>query len=127
MDDDGFYLGELRDQRGLVPSNFLTEAPQDYDPSQPRQKRIQMNDKGVQERHRDSSYYSRLVNGWYSSKCILKELLAYTEFVIEWITKEIEVCLEQKGLLLHRGLLTIGSLSHAIGVVVSHYDCFHST
>ncbi|EFX79637.1 hypothetical protein DAPPUDRAFT_30197, partial [Daphnia pulex] len=31
MDDDGFYLGELRGQRGLVPSNFLTEAPPDYD------------------------------------------------------------------------------------------------
>lgn len=27
MDDDGFYLAELRGQRGLVPSNFLTEAP----------------------------------------------------------------------------------------------------
>jgi hypothetical protein len=27
MDDDGFYLAELRNQRGLVPSNFLTEAP----------------------------------------------------------------------------------------------------
>ena len=26
MDDDGFYLAELRGQRGLVPSNFLTEA-----------------------------------------------------------------------------------------------------
>lgn len=35
MDDDGFYLGELRGQRGLVPSNFLTDAPPDYDPSQP--------------------------------------------------------------------------------------------
>lgn len=27
MDDDGFYLAEIRGQRGLVPSNFLTEAP----------------------------------------------------------------------------------------------------
>eukprot|EP00095_Tigriopus_kingsejongensis_P007068 maker-scaffold1121_size61474-snap-gene-0.20 protein:Tk07068 transcript:maker-scaffold1121_size61474-snap-gene-0.20-mRNA-1 annotation:"peripheral-type benzodiazepine receptor-associated protein 1-like isoform x1" len=26
MDDDGFYLAELRGQRGLVPSNFLTDA-----------------------------------------------------------------------------------------------------
>ena len=26
MDDDGFYLAELRNQRGLVPSNFLTDA-----------------------------------------------------------------------------------------------------
>nr|XP_053651957.1 peripheral-type benzodiazepine receptor-associated protein 1-like isoform X1 [Cherax quadricarinatus] len=30
MDDDGFYMGELRGQRGLVPSNFLQDAPQDY-------------------------------------------------------------------------------------------------
>lgn len=31
MDDDGFYMGELRGTRGLVPSNFLQEAPnQDY-------------------------------------------------------------------------------------------------
>ncbi|XP_028049736.1 uncharacterized protein LOC105829483 isoform X5 [Monomorium pharaonis] len=27
MDDDGFYMGELNGVRGLVPSNFLTEAP----------------------------------------------------------------------------------------------------
>ncbi|CAB4058320.1 RIMBP2 [Lepeophtheirus salmonis] len=27
MDDDGFYLAELKGQRGLVPSNFLTDAP----------------------------------------------------------------------------------------------------
>lgn len=26
MDDDGFFLAELRGARGLVPSNFLTEA-----------------------------------------------------------------------------------------------------
>ena len=26
MDDDGFYMGELNGQRGLVPSNFLQEA-----------------------------------------------------------------------------------------------------
>merc|ERR1719458_1840092 len=30
MDDDGFYMAELRGQRGLVPSNFLTEAPGQY-------------------------------------------------------------------------------------------------
>lgn len=30
MDDDGFYMGELDGVRGLVPSNFLTEAPDDY-------------------------------------------------------------------------------------------------
>lgn len=26
MDEDGFYMGELNGVRGLVPSNFLTEA-----------------------------------------------------------------------------------------------------
>lgn len=31
MDDDGFYMGELNGVRGLVPSNFLTEAPPDYE------------------------------------------------------------------------------------------------
>ncbi|KAK7866268.1 hypothetical protein R5R35_007103 [Gryllus longicercus] len=31
MDDDGFYMGELDGMRGLVPSNFLTEAPPDYE------------------------------------------------------------------------------------------------
>ena len=28
MDADGFYMGELNGVRGLVPSNFLTEATQ---------------------------------------------------------------------------------------------------
>lgn len=27
MDEDGFFMGELDGVRGLVPSNFLTEAP----------------------------------------------------------------------------------------------------
>ena len=27
MDEDGFYVGEIGGQRGLVPSNFLQEAP----------------------------------------------------------------------------------------------------
>lgn len=27
MDEDGFYIGELNGVRGLVPSNFLTDAP----------------------------------------------------------------------------------------------------
>lgn len=30
MDDDGFFMGELDGVRGLVPSNFLTEAPTDF-------------------------------------------------------------------------------------------------
>ena len=60
MDDDGFYLGELRGQRGLVPSNFLTEAPQDYDSTQPRNKRPLLNDKAAAgDRARDNSYYGR--------------------------------------------------------------------
>ncbi|XP_065571369.1 peripheral-type benzodiazepine receptor-associated protein 1-like isoform X4 [Artemia franciscana] len=31
MDDDGFFMGEIRGQRGLVPSNFLSEAPPDHE------------------------------------------------------------------------------------------------
>ncbi|XP_042635832.1 peripheral-type benzodiazepine receptor-associated protein 1 isoform X1 [Catharus ustulatus] len=31
MDDDGFYYGELNQQRGLVPSNFLEAVPLDGD------------------------------------------------------------------------------------------------
>lgn len=27
MDDDGFFMGEFKGRRGLVPSNFLQEAP----------------------------------------------------------------------------------------------------
>lgn len=30
MDEDGFFMGELDGVRGLVPSNFLTEAPDQY-------------------------------------------------------------------------------------------------
>lgn len=30
MDEDGFFMGELDSVRGLVPSNFLTEAPEQY-------------------------------------------------------------------------------------------------
>ncbi|XP_049839031.1 RIMS-binding protein 2-like isoform X3 [Schistocerca gregaria] len=42
MDDDGFYMGELDGVRGLVPSNFLTEAPADYEDGSgpPRQQRL---------------------------------------------------------------------------------------
>lgn len=32
MDEDGFYMGELNGVRGLVPSNFLTEAPLEATP-----------------------------------------------------------------------------------------------
>ena len=34
MDEDGFYMGELDGVRGLVPSNFLTEAPDQYGTTQ---------------------------------------------------------------------------------------------
>ena len=34
MDDDGFFMGELGGRRGLVPSNFLTDLPPGYRPSQ---------------------------------------------------------------------------------------------
>lgn len=37
MDDDGFYMGEIDGQRGLVPSNFLTEAPDQYSAGQSSQ------------------------------------------------------------------------------------------
>lgn len=37
MDDDGFYMGEIDGQRGLVPSNFLTEAPDQYNVGQSSQ------------------------------------------------------------------------------------------
>lgn len=30
MDDDGFYMAEIDGVRGLVPSNFLTEANDQY-------------------------------------------------------------------------------------------------
>ncbi|KAK4878821.1 hypothetical protein RN001_011327 [Aquatica leii] len=33
MDDDGFYMAEIDGVRGLVPSNFLTEAPDQYSTS----------------------------------------------------------------------------------------------
>lgn len=32
MDDDGFYMAEIDGMRGLVPSNFLTEANDQYGP-----------------------------------------------------------------------------------------------
>lgn len=37
MDDDGFYMGEIDGVRGLVPSNFLTEAPDQYSAGQSSQ------------------------------------------------------------------------------------------
>lgn len=30
MDDDGFYMAEIDGVRGLVPSNFLTDANEQY-------------------------------------------------------------------------------------------------
>lgn len=37
MDDDGFYMGEIDGVRGLVPSNFLTETPEQYSAGQTSQ------------------------------------------------------------------------------------------
>lgn len=34
MDDDGFYMGEIDGVRGLVPSNFLADAPDQYGSAQ---------------------------------------------------------------------------------------------
>lgn len=35
MDDDGFYMAEIDGVRGLVPSNFLIEANDQYGPGGP--------------------------------------------------------------------------------------------
>lgn len=40
MDDDGFYMGEIDGVRGLVPSNFLTEAPEQYSAGQTSQQSV---------------------------------------------------------------------------------------
>lgn len=37
MDDDGFFMAEIDGVRGLVPSNFLTEASDQYAPGQTSQ------------------------------------------------------------------------------------------
>ncbi|KAG8176193.1 hypothetical protein JTE90_015387 [Oedothorax gibbosus] len=52
-DEDGFYMGELNGERGLVPSNFLTEAPQDFRGQQNRSRGSYPKD------HRDNSQYMR--------------------------------------------------------------------
>jgi RIMS-binding protein 2 len=41
MDNDGFFMGELDGVRGLVPSNFLTEAPGPAQGQQPGQSQVQ--------------------------------------------------------------------------------------
>lgn len=33
MDDDGFYMAEIDGVRGLVPSNFLADASDQYAPA----------------------------------------------------------------------------------------------
>ena len=30
MDEDGFYMADVNGQRGLVPSNFLRDAPAEH-------------------------------------------------------------------------------------------------
>lgn len=37
MDEDGFYNAEIDGVRGLVPSNFLAEAPDQFGPGGPNQ------------------------------------------------------------------------------------------
>ncbi|XP_057657732.1 RIMS-binding protein 2 isoform X3 [Diorhabda carinulata] len=46
MDDDGFYMGEIDGVRGLVPSNFLTEAPDQYGAGQTSQQAVQRGQRG---------------------------------------------------------------------------------
>lgn len=46
MDDDGFYMGEIDGVRGLVPSNFLTEAPEQYGAGQTSQQVAQRGQRG---------------------------------------------------------------------------------
>lgn len=51
MDEDGFFMGELDGVRGLVPSNFLAEAPEQYNnqmgPSTPNAQRNNINNRSV--------------------------------------------------------------------------------
>ena len=60
MDDDGFYYGELHGQRGLVPSNFLEEAPPSHvttvaPPSRPSQQ-PSPHSHGQHQRHESDSH-----------------------------------------------------------------------
>ena len=48
MDDDGFFIGELNGRRGLVPSNFLTDVPQNNFFRTPESKNlVQVNGNGT--------------------------------------------------------------------------------
>ncbi|CAL1288969.1 unnamed protein product [Larinioides sclopetarius] len=59
-DEDGFYMGELNGERGLVPSNFLTEAPPDFrDPRLAQSNRsAESRDSGQYQRGSGSAHYS---------------------------------------------------------------------
>lgn len=53
MDEDGFFFGELRGQQGLVPSNFLTEAPPDYATNDGSGQRGPSRHGSLQQQHKD--------------------------------------------------------------------------
>nr|XP_042913748.1 RIMS-binding protein 2 isoform X2 [Parasteatoda tepidariorum] len=67
-DEDGFYMGELNGERGLVPSNFLTEAPPDF--RDPRLAQSSRSGSGAYTKdYRDSSQPMRgSGNAHYSSR-----------------------------------------------------------
>ncbi|GIY26541.1 RIMS-binding protein 2 [Caerostris extrusa] len=59
-DEDGFYMGELNGERGLVPSNFLTEAPPDFrDPRIAQSNRSGGGGGNYPKESRDSGQYQR--------------------------------------------------------------------
>lgn len=64
MDEDGFYMGEINSVRGLVPSNFLSEAVpgvggmQDVNMMQRHVSRI----KGGERSKKDQVYYDKINN-----------------------------------------------------------------
>ncbi|GFU65724.1 RIMS-binding protein 2 [Trichonephila clavipes] len=60
-DEDGFYMGELNGERGLVPSNFLTEAPPDF--RDPRIAQSSRSGGSYPKEPRDSSQYQRGSSG----------------------------------------------------------------
>ncbi|XP_054712643.1 RIMS-binding protein 2-like [Uloborus diversus] len=64
-DEDGFFMGELNGERGLVPSNFLTQAPSDFRDSRMAQS-SRSRDGGYSKDHRDNSQYMRS-SGHYPS------------------------------------------------------------
>ncbi|GIY46656.1 RIMS-binding protein 2 [Caerostris darwini] len=58
-DEDGFYMGELNGERGLVPSNFLTEAPPDFRDPRIAQSNRSGGGGNYPKESRDSGQYQR--------------------------------------------------------------------